>query len=35
MVKGFAEQSGGSARIESVEGQGTRVTLELPWHESP
>ncbi len=35
MVKGFAEQSGGSARVESREGQGTRVTLELPWHDSP
>lgn len=29
-VKGFAEQSGGTARIESAVGQGTCVTLLLP-----
>jgi PAS domain S-box-containing protein len=30
MVYGFARQSGGSVQIESVVGQGTRVTLWLP-----
>jgi len=30
MVYGFAQQSGGSARIESMAGKGTIVTLYLP-----
>lgn len=30
MAKGFAEQSGGSLSIESVEGQGTSISLWLP-----
>ena len=30
MIYGFVRQSGGQARIESVEGQGTTVTLYLP-----
>lgn len=30
MAKGFAEQSGGSLSIDSVVGQGTRITLWLP-----
>ena len=30
MVYGFAQQSGGQARIESVQGQGTTVKLYLP-----
>ncbi|WP_231502250.1 response regulator [Paracidovorax avenae] len=32
MVYGFAQQSGGSARIASVAGQGTTITLWLPRH---
>jgi DNA-binding NtrC family response regulator len=32
MVRWFAEQSGGSAAIESVVGQGTTVTVFLPRH---
>jgi PAS domain S-box-containing protein len=35
MAKGFAEQSGGGLAIESVPGQGTRVTLWLPVAERP
>jgi len=31
---GFAKQSGGTARIESVEGQGTTVTIYLPRTEA-
>ena len=30
MVKGFAEQSGGGMRIESVPGKGTTITMWLP-----
>jgi signal transduction histidine kinase/ActR/RegA family two-component response regulator len=30
MAFGFARQSGGALRIESIEGQGTRVSLDLP-----
>jgi CheY-like chemotaxis protein len=30
MVKGFAEQSGGGAAIDSMPGQGTRVAIWLP-----
>ena len=30
MVQGFAEQSGGSVRVESVVGTGTKVQLRLP-----
>ncbi|WP_459205632.1 PAS domain-containing protein [Pseudomonas sp. MLB6B] len=30
MIYGFAKQSGGQVRIESVEGEGTRVYLQLP-----
>ena len=32
MVYGFAQQSGGSARIVSAPGQGTKITLCLPRH---
>lgn len=32
MVYGFARQSGGTVRIDSVPGQGTRVTVLLPRH---
>lgn len=32
MIYGFAKQSGGQARIESEEGCGTRVYLQLPCH---
>lgn len=32
MIYGFAKQSGGQARIESEEGGGTRVYLQLPCH---
>lgn len=30
MVKGFAQQSGGDAIVESIEGQGTTVSIYLP-----
>jgi len=30
MVQGFAEQSGGTVRIESVPGKGTKIQLRLP-----
>ncbi|QCI12429.1 PAS domain S-box protein [Pseudomonas putida] len=32
MIYGFAKQSGGQVRIESHEGKGTRVYLQLPSH---
>lgn len=32
MVYGFAKQSGGQVRIESEEGKGTRVCLQMPYH---
>ncbi|MCT8165188.1 MULTISPECIES: PAS domain-containing sensor histidine kinase [unclassified Pseudomonas] len=32
MIYGFAKQSGGQVRIESREGRGTRVYLQLPSH---
>ncbi|MBK5002034.1 PAS domain-containing hybrid sensor histidine kinase/response regulator [Pseudomonas sp. S31] len=32
MIYGFAKQSGGQVRIESREGKGTRVYLQLPAH---
>ena len=35
MARGFAEQSGGGLRLESVPGQGTTVTLWLPLAEAP
>ena len=35
MVYGFAQQSGGQVRIDSVPGQGTRVTLLLPRYHGP
>ncbi|EPX83314.1 PAS domain S-box [Rubellimicrobium thermophilum DSM 16684] len=35
MVHGFARQSGGALRIESRQGEGTRVTLWLPLAEGP
>lgn len=35
MVYGFAQQSSGAARIESVIGKGTMVSLLLPLHHSP
>ncbi|MBK4990739.1 hybrid sensor histidine kinase/response regulator [Pseudomonas sp. S36] len=35
MVYGFAKQSGGQVRIESTEGVGTRVYLQLPSHGEP
>jgi PAS domain S-box-containing protein len=35
MVHGFARQSGGDVRIESVSGRGTTVTLWLPRAEAP
>lgn len=35
MVHGFAGQSGGQARIHSVAGQGTTVTIRLPRHAQP
>ncbi|EPJ2812654.1 PAS domain-containing protein [Pseudomonas putida] len=34
MIYGFAKQSGGQVRIESEEGNGTRVYLQLPSHEA-
>ncbi|KTC44456.1 hypothetical protein AO262_21150, partial [Pseudomonas fluorescens ABAC62] len=34
MVNGFAQQSSGEARIESVIGKGTTVSLLLPLHQS-
>jgi len=33
MVYGFARQSGGQVRIDSVPGRGTTVTIYLPWHQ--
>ncbi|RAU45724.1 MULTISPECIES: ATP-binding protein [unclassified Pseudomonas] len=35
MVYGFAQQSAGGARIESVMGEGTTVSLLLPLHDGP
>lgn len=32
MIYGFAKQSGGQVRIQSEQGQGTRVYLQLPCH---
>lgn len=34
MIYGFAKQSGGQVRIESEEGRGARVYLQLPSHEA-
>lgn len=34
MIYGFAKQSGGQVRIESEEGNGARVYLQLPSHEA-
>jgi PAS domain S-box-containing protein len=35
MIYGFARQSGGQVRIESVIGEGTRMCLYLPRHDGP
>ncbi|WP_210318484.1 GAF domain-containing protein [Aureimonas endophytica] len=35
MIYGFAQQSGGQARIESTQGRGTTVSIVLPRHHSP
>nr|WP_314481136.1 PAS domain-containing protein [uncultured Pseudomonas sp.] len=35
MVYGFARQTGGQVRIDSVPGEGTRVFLQLPSHGGP
>ena len=35
MVYGFAKQSGGHVRLDSEEGQGTRLSLYLPRHDTP
>ncbi|MEO8375268.1 MAG: PAS domain-containing protein [Sphingomonas bacterium] len=35
MIYGFARQSGGQVRIESVEGEGTTMLLYLPRHDGP
>ncbi|KTQ98574.1 histidine kinase [Aureimonas ureilytica] len=34
MIYGFARQSGGQVRIDSVPGQGTRVCIHLPRHDA-